>query len=149
MKMTSWASLLLLLTACTSTDFLRYEGRKDLVFEGQGGARTVVDGVDFWEQGEPPRKYQLLGYIRDERGTGLIYRLKKNGDIAAKAKAVGGDAVMALSSSTTLTGTIVNNVGGSATTYGTRSATTTGYGTTVSVPVGRTEGSYAVLKYLD
>ena len=43
------------------------EARAPVVREGGYGTRKVVDGVDIWTAGEPPRKYQVLGIINDER----------------------------------------------------------------------------------
>ena len=138
-----------IVAGCTHTDFLRYEGRSDVYFEGAGGARTVVDGIDFWEHGDPPRRYQLLGYIHDDRSRGLIPQLQKRGDIAAKAREAGGTAVMLLSSGQTINGFVGSGFGNAtATSYGNRT-TATATGTSISVPVGRTDAQYAVIKYLD
>ena len=56
-----------LLVASCSTDYQSLESRAPVVREGGYGTRKVVDGVDIWTTGEPPRKYQVLGIINDER----------------------------------------------------------------------------------
>jgi hypothetical protein len=48
-------------------DYQPLEARAPVVREGGYGTRKVVDGVDIWTAGEPPRKYQVLGIINDER----------------------------------------------------------------------------------
>lgn len=84
-------------TASAGTDFLTYQGR-DAVQEGRGGNMKVVDGVDFWLDGSPPRRFQILGSIVDERHkTGLIGAMAMSNleqDIAKRAHAAGGDAVI-------------------------------------------------------
>jgi len=55
----------LLCVSCTSTDFQSWEGRNSVV-EGHGGTRKVVDGMDVWTHGDPPRRFQVLGIIEDE-----------------------------------------------------------------------------------
>ncbi|HEU0048722.1 MAG TPA: hypothetical protein VFQ43_14090, partial [Nitrososphaera sp.] len=56
---------------CTSTDFQSWEGRSSVV-EGHGGTRKIVDGMDVWTHGDPPRRFQELGIIEDDRPGGLI-----------------------------------------------------------------------------
>lgn len=77
-----------LVTSCSSTKFMEYRGPN--IVQGKGGTLRVVDGVDFWENGDPDRKYKILGVIDDSRGDGLISRIGKDSDIANKAKEYGG-----------------------------------------------------------
>ena len=59
-------------TAMASPEFLSYES-KNSIRDGQGGERKTVDGIDFWMRGDPPRRYQVIGSLTDERHkTGLI-----------------------------------------------------------------------------
>jgi hypothetical protein len=58
-----------------------------------------VDGIDFWENGEPDRKFQILGVVDDKRGEGIISRSGKDSALAKIAKEHGGDAVVLASSS--------------------------------------------------
>jgi hypothetical protein len=70
----------------TSTDFQSWEGRNSVV-EGHGGTRKVVDGMDVWTHGDPPRRFQVLGIIEDERPGGIIpmAQLKySNGSVEAR-----------------------------------------------------------------
>jgi len=50
-----------LLCGCSSTKFTEYHGAE--VYQGAGGNVRTVDGIDFWENGEPDRKYKILGVL--------------------------------------------------------------------------------------
>jgi hypothetical protein len=39
-------------------------------YEGTGGTTLTVDGVDFWSNGTPPRKFSLPGEVTSEIGAG-------------------------------------------------------------------------------
>jgi hypothetical protein len=129
---------------CTSTDFQAWEGRNSVV-EGQGGTKKVVDGVEVWTNGDPPRRFRIIGIIDDERPGGIIPMAELKHDIAKKAREHGGDAVIVISSSSQLAGyysagTVNAQVyGGSATSFG--SATT--------IPITRRTSKFAVIKYVD
>jgi hypothetical protein len=98
---------ILLLVGCASTEFQAFDG-KTSVFEGQGGTKSVIDGLEFWENGEPPRKFKLLGIISDERPAGVIPMASLKKDIAKKAKEQKADAVILLSSGSKLMGIVHN-----------------------------------------
>jgi hypothetical protein len=93
----------LLCVSCTSTDFQSWEGRNSVV-EGRGGTRKVVDGMDVWTHGDPPRRFQVLGIIEDERPGGVILMAQLKHDIVDKARQSGGDAVIFVSSASQLAG---------------------------------------------
>jgi hypothetical protein len=78
------------LHGCASTDFQPLESQGPVVAQGQWGTRKVVDGVDIWTTGAPPRKYRVLGVINDTRGAGPIPMAGYYGGIAAKVKRYGG-----------------------------------------------------------
>jgi hypothetical protein len=67
MKTKIFSSLMLasiLLCGCKSTSntkFTEYHGNE--VFQGTGGDEESVDGIDFWTNGDPNRRYQILGVI--------------------------------------------------------------------------------------
>lgn len=78
------------------TRFETYETRESVV-EGQGGSCIEKDGVNFWTMGDPLRRYQIIGIIRDSRGTGpLNGNAIGSSGIAKKVREVGGDAVILL-----------------------------------------------------
>ncbi|HEV2363973.1 MAG TPA: hypothetical protein VGS12_07210 [Caulobacteraceae bacterium] len=93
----SGAALVVAGLAAASPKFLVYEG-KNAIRDGQGGDKKTVDGVDFWFDGDPPHRYQVLGLITDRRReNGLVGAIRMHGldpDIAKTAKAAGGDAVI-------------------------------------------------------
>jgi len=164
----------LLLTVGTTTvasDFVSYEGR-DAVQEGNGGEKKTVDGIDFWANGAPPRKFKVIGYITDSRlKTGLIGMMRMSGldsSIAKEAKKAGGDAVILTNAEVVTKAFITNtqtNSSATANTSGSFNGTTTGtsttgaYGattttqgssnsTTVAAPIQQQHSRYAVIKYL-
>ncbi|WP_156322331.1 hypothetical protein [Pseudomonas sp. P1.8] len=85
-----------LLSGCAlyaDTTFQPYEA-KNGAFEGQGGAKETIDGIDFWTSGEPLRKFKILGVINDVRVDNPITMNGLKGAVAQKAKEAGGDAVI-------------------------------------------------------
>jgi hypothetical protein len=126
--------------AAVADDFVAYEG-KDAVQEGRGGEKKTVDGIDFWSNGAPPQKFQLLGYINDTRmKSGLLGKMRMSGlesSIAKEAKKAGGDAVILMGTETETKGYVgLSNTNSQATsttygnTNGTISGTTNGNTTT-------------------
>ena len=79
---------------------------------GEGGTRKTVDGIDFWSNGSPPRKFILIGYIYDRRHkTGLWGAIAMDNlfsDISEVVKREGGDGVIVLSAQTEDVGTVSN-----------------------------------------
>ena len=67
-----------------------------MLSQGVGGTKVIVEGMEFWDNGEPPRKYMVLGIIEDERPGGPISMANLKGDVVQKAKEVAGDAVIQL-----------------------------------------------------
>lgn len=86
------AASAILLVSCASTNFTEFRGPN--IVEGKGGTIRTAKGIDFWDNGEPDRKYRILGVIDDSRGEGLASALTKDGTIAKVAKQHGGDAVI-------------------------------------------------------
>jgi hypothetical protein len=82
-------------------EFSAFEG-KAKIYEGEGGTRKTVDGIDFWDNGAPPRKFQLIGFITDSRYEsgwwGALAMDNLESDVAEVAKDAGGDAVIAVRS---------------------------------------------------
>jgi hypothetical protein len=89
--------------SCTSTEFESWEGRNSVV-EGHGGTRKIVDGMDIWTYGDPPRRFQVRGIIQDNRPGGIIPMAQMKHDIVTKARQSGGDAIILASSQSQLTG---------------------------------------------
>jgi hypothetical protein len=131
------AALALLLSGCI-TDYYAYQGGGPMI--GQGGASKLVDGIDIWLIGAPPRKFQIIGYIEDSRPGGPPSMAQRNPALAALAKQKGGDAVLIHSDAAQYVGSITTG------SVFTGPALTTG--TLVSAPMIRREGRFFVIKYL-
>jgi hypothetical protein len=135
------AAIALLLSGC-ATDYYPYQGGSPLI--GQGGAAKTINGVDIWQIGTPPRKFQIIGFIEDSRPGGPPSMAQRDGALAAVAKAHGGDGVLIQSDAVQYLGTFTT--GNAATTLTNTSAFTTG--TAISAPMVRREGRFYVIKYL-
>jgi hypothetical protein len=142
--------------AAVADDFVAYEG-KNAVQEGNGGEKKTVDGIDFWSNGAPPRKFKLLGFINDTRlKSGLLGKIRMSGlesSIAKEAKKAGGDAVILVDANAETTGQIGHSntsAQASATNYS-NTATAQGHSWTNSatVAVQKEHSRYAVVKYLE
>jgi len=137
-------------------EFLPYEG-KNAIHEGEGGTKKVVNGIDFWADGAPPRSFKLLGYISDRRHkSGLFGALRMStleGDVADVAKANGGDAVILVSAEAETVGTVGHSFGqanGTANTYGgSTTVHASGWSTGISSAVQKQQSKYAVVKYVE
>lgn len=122
------------------TRYESYEARNSVV-EGQGGSRTMKDGVDFWTTGDPPRRYQIIGIIRDNRGTGALHgNAIGSSGIAKKVREVGGDAVIVMNQNSSVKGIWSQ---GQASAYGNQA-----YGSGISIPIEERVTTFAVVKYL-
>jgi hypothetical protein len=170
-RITIVVSLLLALSFAHASDFVAYEGR-NAIQEGNGGEKKTVDGVDFWSNGAPPRKFQIIGYVTDSRlKSGLIGMMRMSGldsSIAKEAKKAGGDAVILVNAESVTKGYVNNTQTNSTTTAntagnfnattsgnstnGTFGATTTAQNqsnsTTLAAPIEQQHTKYAVVKYL-
>ena len=79
-----------LLSACAATArFDAYEGDTTPRL-GQGGAKTVVDGMEIWTRGEPPRRYRIVGYLEMDQSP----YTDTNKTAVARARQAGGDALV-------------------------------------------------------
>lgn len=101
--------------------------------------------MEVWDNGDPPRKFAVLGIIEDERSGGPIPMASLKSDVVQKAKDVGGDAVIQLNSNSQLVG-VYSSGSATAYSYG-RSATA--YGSSTAVPMRRNYSKFAVIKFLD
>lgn len=133
--------------AHAGTQFLAYEG-KDAIQDGRGGEKKVVGGIEFWLDGSPPHRFQILGTIQDERHkTGLIGAIAMSSleaDVAKAARAAGGDAVILMGEQDNVQG-YAGSTFGNAQQYGNRA-----YGNAYSHsrPIESHASKYLVVKYL-
>ena len=71
--------------------FKPFEGNGSLI-EGKGGTKTVVDGMEIWDNGDPPRRFSILGYleVKAQFGADLNFRNRA----VNMAREYGGDAII-------------------------------------------------------
>jgi hypothetical protein len=90
----------------TPPSFTEFHGKE--IFQGAGGEVRSVDGVDFWENGEPDRRYIIVGVIdqstKDQRPLNHLSQViedsggssDRDNAIAKVARAHSGDAVVVM-----------------------------------------------------
>lgn len=144
MKRAFFALLLVFSAPAWAQDFNKLHAREPLIIEGNGGTMEVVDGIELWTNGDPPRRFEVIGYIEDNRRvSGLINQMRLKGlpgKLARIGKENGGDAVVLLSADQKTIGYYSQ---GSATANG-----RTAWGSGTSVAVEKRSSRYAVVKYL-
>lgn len=134
----------LLLAGCATTEYKAFEGKGNVI-DGRGGTKVVVDSMEIWDNGEPPRKFKVLGIIDDERPGGLIPMSQLRSDMVKKAREAGGDAIIQLNSQSQIAGYYTSG-SATASAYGNSA---TAYGSSTTMPVRRNMAKYAVIKYLE
>ncbi|MDO8767865.1 MAG: hypothetical protein Q7K57_04030 [Burkholderiaceae bacterium] len=132
-----------LLACAATTEFKAFEA-EDSVFQGKGGTKVVVNGMEIWDDGDPPRKFKVLGYIEDQRRGGFPM-LQFRGDMVKKAREAGGDAIVQLTSRSQITGyyttdTFMTDPSGNP---------VTGFDSSMTMPVRRNVAKFAVIKFLE
>ena len=95
----------MLLTGCATVDFQPYEGKNN-VLEGEGGTKVVVDDIDFWANGTPPRKYAIIGMVVSEIGAGYGDEAIIRSSVAREVKKQGGHAAIQVDNNTSFSGVI-------------------------------------------
>ena len=82
----------LLLASCSSVPsspkFTPWFGSAEVI-TGKGGSSTRVDGMEVWENGTPPRKIQLVGYISESEKSPVPVE-----QIVATARQQGGETIV-------------------------------------------------------
>jgi hypothetical protein len=132
------ATAVLALAGCAQTSYQVYEGRSAQIIEGQGGTKQIIDGYEIWDNGNPPRRYQVLGVATVEHFDTPPGNAQIRSAIAAQIKEAGGSAaiVMDTHSQGGSSGTSVAFIGGKPV-YGFGSSN------------GRKKIRVQVIKYLD
>lgn len=134
--------LLLAGCACATTEYKVFEGVGTGIIEGKGGSMIVVNGMEVWDTGEPPRKFKILGFVDDNRSTGWSGEDTQSirEDVVEKARRAGGDAAVKINTQSQLS-EFYKAGGASVSFYG--SYINPAYGL-----YGRNFSKYAVIKYL-
>lgn len=133
-----------ILVGCASTEYKAFEGKGNVI-EGSGGTKVVVDGMEIWDNGEPPRKFKILGIIDDARPGGLIPMSQLRSDMVKKAREAGGDSIIQLNSESRISGYYTSG-SASGYTYGT---STRLHGSATTTAVRRNASRFAVISYVD
>lgn len=97
--------LWVVLAGCATVDYQPYEGKSNL-YEGEGGTRVAVDGIDFWANGTPPRKYSIVGYVVSEIGSGYGDEALIRSAVAAEVKKQGGHAAIQVNNNASFAGIV-------------------------------------------
>ncbi|MEN9866537.1 MAG: hypothetical protein RL748_2127 [Pseudomonadota bacterium] len=105
MRFILFCFLALTLAGCATVDFQPYEGKNNL-YEGQGGTKVVVTGIDFWANGSPPRKYSIIGMVASEIGNGIGDESMIRSAVAREVKKQGGDAAIQITNNSSFAGVV-------------------------------------------
>lgn len=105
MRFTMLMILAFTLVGCATVDFQPYEGKNNL-YEGEGGTKVVVDGIDFWANGSPPRKYSIIGMVVSEIGSGVGDEAIIRSSVAGEVKKRNGDAAVQVNNNSSFAGVI-------------------------------------------
>jgi len=137
-------------------EYAAYEGTQK-TFKGEGGTKTVTDGIDFWTTGSPPKGYRVLGILTDQRRDQRFAAASFGSDVAAEVKKVGGDAVVILDQAKEFIGTYSTG-SASASTYGSANlvgnsvygrSNTTAFGSGTGIAIRDKVVRLLVIKYVD
>lgn len=101
-------TIVFLLTGCArvTTEYKAFEGAQEGIIDGKGGSKVVVDDMEIWDDGEPPRKFKVIGFVEDTRVArvaGWMQLSSLRGDIVEMAREVGGDAIIKLNAQSQFT----------------------------------------------
>lgn len=137
-------------------EYAAYEGVQK-TFQGEGGTKTVTDGIEFWTSGSPPRKYRVLGVLTDQRRDQRFSAASFGSDVASEVKKVGGDAVVILDQAKEFVGTYSTstanaNTRGSASTVNNSTyfqRNTTAFGSGANLAIRDKIVRLLVVKYVD
>ena len=89
-----------LLVGCAQTNYQQYEGRNGpQIIEGQGGTKVIVNGFEIWDNGTPPRRYQVLGVVSVEDFDNVFGNQRIRSALSDQIKAAGGDAAVVIDNS--------------------------------------------------
>ncbi len=138
------------------TTFSDFHGPSEFV--GRGGIVKNVKGIDIWTNGEPNRKFKILGIIEHSHQStksvvSYVAGMVGESELIASAKEHGGDAIIMLSENSTITGykTRIDATGQTSGNYGNGAynAHTEVDAVARTYAETRTDKRVAVIKYLD
>lgn len=94
-----------ILAGCATVDFQPYEGNNS-IYQGEGGTKVVVDGVDFWANGSPPRKFEMIGMVVSEVGSGVGDESIIRSAVASEVRKHGGTAAVQVTNNSSFSGIV-------------------------------------------
>ena len=151
----------LFLAGCLATTTFKAFDDGGAHYVGKGGAREVVDGVEIWSDGSPPRTYRVIGLIEDTRRNAAIPMASFKKDVAEAIRANGGAAGIILTKGVQQLGTYTTptttntRVFGTATPLGTtglysvNGTATSTTSPTYTVPISNQVATVAVIRYVE
>jgi len=89
------------LPSCAEPEFQPFVGNSVRV--GTGGTVQMVQGVQVWENGDPPRRYRVLGFMEEEGGTRATKGTVLN-DLAKAAASHGAQAMIVMAAGNRISG---------------------------------------------
>jgi len=101
-----WVALVAALVAgCATVGFQPYQdGGK--VYEGSGGIKLEVEGVEFWTEGAPPRRYSIIGVAMQQASGPSGEEAAARVAVAKLAKERGADAAIQVQGNPALKGIV-------------------------------------------
>lgn len=101
MQQIFFSSLVIFLFAgCADVTLSTYEGKStDNIVNGQGGTKSVDNGIEIWDSGTPPHRYKILGMATIADFDNPFGRSRIKNAIVDQAKSAGADGVIMLNES--------------------------------------------------
>lgn len=116
--------------------FIAYDG-DNARHTGTGGTSLAREGVEFWTDGTPARRFEILGTLTDERSSSVTTPDPVgSASLARQARSLGGDGLIVASRRTSSDGAVGSWSGGDTISWSGRRA----YLTTTT---------FVVVRYLD
>jgi hypothetical protein len=101
MKLTALLTIAAAIVAgCAHTNYQQFEGRNGpQIIEGTGGTKEIVNGYEIWDNGTPPRRYEVLGVVAVEDFDNVFGNQRIRSALSDQLKAAGGDAAVVVDTS--------------------------------------------------
>jgi hypothetical protein len=131
-----------LLAGCAAAQY-QPAGGQPKVAQGKGALLRVLDGMEVWDADGPPRRYEVVGRIDDERTGGALPRPPSDANVVKLAREAGGYALIEQRRESRHTGFKVLGTGAATENQG------PALGQAPAVPLTRQAVTYLVIRYLD
>jgi hypothetical protein len=131
-----------LLAGCGTAQYQPTSGKPQVV-QGKGGLLRVQDGIEVWDADGPPRRYEVVGRIDDERTGGALERPAWGSNVVKLAREAGGSALIELRRDAQGAGYKLLGTGAATENQG------PALGQAPAVPLTRRAAAYLVIRYLD